>query len=238
MMRPDAGQVVRPHVEKPCMKMNLIGWLAAAGISLSLLTAAEGDAWTSMFNGKDLSGWKSNDEVAGSFTVEDGTIKVSNGRAHLFYVGSDGAAQFKNFEFKAKVKIAGTEQGSNSGIYIHTEFEPTGWPSKGFECQVNSTKHKDPKKTGGLYAVKDVLNTSPVPDDQWFDYSIKVEGKHITIAINGVVTSDWTEPEGWDPATALKNMPGRKLGEGTMALQGHDPKSLVFYKDLFIKALP
>jgi hypothetical protein len=33
-------------------------------------------------------------------------------------------------------------------------------------------------------------------------------------------------------------MPGRKLGEGTMALQGHDPKSLVFYKDLFIKALP
>ena len=229
---------MRPHVEKPCMKMNLIGWLAAAGISLSLLTAAEGDGWTSMFNGKDLSGWKSNDEVAGSFTVEDGTIKVSNGRAHLFYVGSDGAAQFKNFEFKAKVKIAGTEQGSNSGIYIHTEFEPTGWPSKGFECQVNSTKHKDPKKTGGLYAVKDVLNTSPVPDDQWFDYSIKVEGKHITIAINGVVTSDWTEPEGWDPATALKNMPGRKLGEGTMALQGHDPKSLVFYKDLFIKALP
>lgn len=219
------------------MKKALSSLMMAAALAGMAAMAADGDGWTAMFNGKDLSGWKSNEETPGSFTVEDGAIKVGNGRAHLFYTGADGAAKFKSFEFKAKVKIASTEPGSNSGIYIHTEFEPAGWPSKGYECQVNSTKHKDPKKTGGLYAVKDVLNTSPVPDDEWFDYHIKVEGKHITISINGVVTTDWTEPEGWDPATALKNMPGRKLSEGTIALQGHDPKSQVFYKDLFIKPL-
>jgi predicted Zn-dependent protease with MMP-like domain len=33
-------------------------------------------------------------------------------------------------------------------------------------------------------------------------------------------------------------MPGRKLAEGTIAIQGHDPKSVTLYKDLFIKALP
>jgi hypothetical protein len=48
---------------------------------------------------------------------------------------------------------------------------------------------------------------------------------------------DFTEPAGWDPATALKNMPGRKLSSGTIAIQGHDPKSICYYKDLFIKAL-
>ncbi len=217
------------------MKNTLIALFATVGLTVSL--HAE-DGWISLFNGKDLSGWKSNNETPDSFLVEDGAIKVNSGRAHLFYVGPDGNASFKNFEFKAKVKILSTEPGSNSGIYIHTKFEDSGWPSAGYECQVNSTKHKDPKKTGGLYAVKDVLDVSPVSDDEWFDYEIKVQDRSITIKINGVVTSEWTEPEGWDPATALKNMPGRKLSEGTIAIQGHDPQSKVLYKDLFVKVLP
>jgi hypothetical protein len=66
---------------------------------------------------------------------------------------------------------------------------------------------------------------------------IRVEGKQITLKVNGETTVDFTEPAGWDPATALKNMPGRKLSSGTIAIQGHDPKSICYYKDLFIKAL-
>ena len=191
--------------------------------------------WTSMFNGKDLVGWKSNEETPGVFTVTpEGTLKISGGRAHIFYVGPQGNVEFKNFEFKAKVM---TTPGANSGIYFHTQFEPKGWPSKGFECQVN-TSHTDPKRTGGLYAVKDVMNDAPSKDGEWFDYAIKVEGQHITLSINGKVTADWTEPADWDPAKSLKDMPGRKLGTGTIALQGHDPKSTVFYKEMSIRALP
>ncbi|MBX7207406.1 MAG: DUF1080 domain-containing protein [Verrucomicrobiaceae bacterium] len=225
--------------------------MALAGLAVSPLTAAGEDGWITMFNGKDLAGWKSNDEVPGVFTVENGELKVSGGRAHLFYVGPDGAAKFKNFEFKAKVK---TTPGSNSGVYFHTEFQEKGWPDKGFECQVNST-HTDPKKTGSLYGVVNILALLPgqkepeggthikVPeapskDGEWFDYHVTVQGRRITLQVNGRTTVEWTEPEGWDPAKALKNMPGRKLGEGTMAIQGHDPKSTTYYKDLFIKPLP
>jgi len=212
---------------------------------LAVGSASAEDGWISLFNGKDLSGWKDNiateekpEEKANTFVVEDGVIKVQGGRAHLFYVGEEGNATFKNFVFKAKVKLGATEAGSNSGIYIHTAYEEKGWPSKGYECQVNSTKHKDVKKTGGLYGVKDVLNTSPVGDDEWFDYEISVNGKHIVIKINGEITTDFTEPADWDPSKSLKNMDGRKLTEGTIALQGHDPISRVYYKDLFIKPLP
>ena len=187
-----------------------------------------------MFNGKDLSGWKSNEEAPGVFTVADGALKVSGGRAHLFYTGANGQAEFKNFEFKAKVM---TTPGSNSGIYIHTQFEAKGWPSKGYECQVN-TSHTDAKKTGGLYAVQDVMNNAPSQDGVWCDYYIKVEGRHIVIQIDGKTTVDWTEPADWDPAKSLKDMPGRKLSSGTIALQGHDPKSTTFYKDIFVRALP
>ncbi len=186
-----------------------------------------------MFNGKDLSGWKTNDEVPGAFSVVNGELKVSGGRSHIFY-GANGDASFKNFEFKAKVK---TTKGSNSGIYIHTAFEAKGWPSKGYECQVNST-HTDIKKTGGLYGVKDVLNNAPSTDDVWFDYYIKVDGKHIVIKIDGKTTVDYMEPADWDPSKSLKNMNGRKLSAGTMAIQGHDPKSTTYYKDISIRALP
>jgi hypothetical protein len=205
---------------------------------LCTATATADDGWTSMFNGKDLSGWKSNaateNQPAGVFSAKNGELIVSGGRAHLFYVGADGDANFKNFEFKAKVK---TTQGSNGGIYFHTRFQEKGWPSAGYECQVNAT-HTDRKKTGGLYAVADVMDNATNKDGEWFDYAIKVEGKHIVISINGKVTTDWTQPEDWDPAKKLANMPGRKLGEGTIAIQGHDPKSVVHYKDLFIRLSP
>lgn len=230
------------------MKSSTLSLLAIVSLALAPSLRAE-DGWISLFNGKDLTGWKSNaateekpEEKAGVFTVTpEGALKVDGGRAHLFYVGPDGNAKFKNFEFKAMVMTTAAKTdkdvGSNSGIYIHTAFEDKGWPSKGYECQVNST-HKDIKKTGGLYAVQDVLNNAPSKDGVWFEYNIKVEGKHITIKIDGKTTVDWTEPADWDPATALKNMPGRKLSEGTFALQGHDPRSTTFYKDIAVKPLP
>jgi opacity protein-like surface antigen len=236
--------------ERSPMKLNHLTFALAALLLTATAPAADNDGWISMFNGTDLSGWKSNEEVPGSFTVSDGTLKVSGGRAHIFFTGADGAAKFKNFEFKAKVK---TTAGSNGGIYFHTKFQEKGWPDLGYECQVNST-HTDPKKTGSLYGVVNILALQPgqaepqggthikVPaapskDDEWFDYVIRVEGKHITLKVNGQTTVDFTEPEGWDPAKELKNMPGRKLSEGTIAIQGHDPKSTCFYKDLFIKPL-
>lgn len=217
--------------------MKLIALTLFTALSLgSGLRAADG-GWIRIFNGKDLSGWKSNEAgegKAGVFEVEDGKLKVSGGRSHLFYVGTDGQARFKNFEFKAKLM---TTTGANSGIYFHTEFQDTDWPKKGFECQVNAT-HTDRKKTGGLYAVKDVLDIPPNKDDVWCDYYLKVEGKHVVIMIDGKVTTDWTEPDDWDPKKSLKNMDGRKLGEGTFAIQGHDPKSTTYYKDIFLNPLP
>lgn len=237
------------------MKLTLLTLLAA--FSLGSMASAE-DGWISLFNGKDLTGWKSNaatddknESGESVFTVENGELKVSGGRAHLFYVGADGNASFKNFEIKAKVK---TTAGSNSGFYFHTKYQEKGWPDAGYECQVNST-HKDPKKTGSLYGVINILvlapgdkepeggkhlkrDIAPSKDDEWFDYNIKVEGKHITLKVNGETTVDFTEPDGWDPAKELKNMPGRKLSEGTFAIQAHDPKSTTYYKDIFVKPLP
>jgi hypothetical protein len=199
-------------------------------------TTPAGDAdsmagkWQSLFDGKSLEGWQAS-ENKDTFTVRNGMIVAHGPRSHLFYTGPVNDANFKNFEFRADVL---TKPGSNSGIYFHTEYQETGWPDKGFECQVNST-HSDRKKTGGLYNVQDVLDDAPSVDDQWFHYYIRVEDNHVIIQIDGKTTAAWTQPEDWTPP---RGMPGRKIGEGTIALQGHDPDSIVYYKNIMIRVPP
>ncbi|RKY04368.1 MAG: hypothetical protein DRP66_11800, partial [Planctomycetota bacterium] len=182
------------------------------------------DGWVSIFNGKDLTGWRAS-ENQGAFTVKDGILIVHGKRSHLFYVGPVGGADFKNFEWKADVK---TFPMANSGMYIHTEYQETGWPKKGYEVQVNST-HKDRRKTGGLYGIVDVLDNAPSKDGEWFTQHIIVRDKRIIIKVDGKTTVDYTEPAG---VTG-----GRKLSSGTVAIQGHDPGSIVHYKNIMIKPL-
>ena len=184
--------------------------------------------WISLFDGKTFNGWKLG-ENPGTFTIEDGSIKVAGPRSHLYYDGPVLNHDFKNFEFKAQVM---TKPGSNSGIYFHTAFQEKGFPDKGFEVQVNNS-HTDWKRTGGLYDIKDTREVF-VKDDTWYTEYIRVEGKHIIVKINDQVVTDWTQPEDFVPA---KNHLNRIIASGTFALQGHDPKSIVYYKDILIKPL-
>ena len=176
--------------------------------------------WTKLFNGKSLDGWKASENPS-TFSVQDGMIVVFGDRAHLFYTGPFMDHNFKNFEFKLKVM---TTPGSNSGLFIHTDYQETGWPSKGYEIQVNQT-HTDWRKTGSIYAVQDVKEVF-VKDNEWYTQHIIVLGKRIIVKINDKVINDYTEGE------------NGKLSSGTIALQGHDPKSKVFYKNIMLKVLP
>ncbi len=184
--------------------------------------------WISLFDGKTFNGWKVG-ENAGTFTIKDGMIIANGNVAHLFYVGDVKNHDFKDFEFKADVM---TEPGSNSGIYFHTEYQEKSWPAKGYEVQVNNS-HTDWRRTGSLYAIEDVRDTL-VKDNVWFTESITVKGKRVIIKVNDKVTVDYTEPEN---VQRPKGSEGRIISNGTFALQGHDPKSKVYYKNIFVKPL-
>jgi hypothetical protein len=218
-------------------RITLIGVVALLSVFSPAIAAGADDNWISLFDGKSLEGWKPS-EKPGSFRVEDGTIVCDGPRSHLFYVGKDGAARFKNFDFNAEVM---TTPGSNSGIYFHTEYQDKDWPAKGYECQVLNSNRAEPgnayvehKMTGSLYAVRNSWK-SPTRDNEWFRYRIRVEGKTIRIWINDAMTVDYTEPEAPFRPGAMK---GRVLSSGTFALQCHDPKSIVRYRNLRVQALP
>ena len=183
----------------------------------------------SLFDGKTLNDWKVGDNAA-SFTVDSGMIIAHGNVAHLFYDGKVGDHNFTNFHFKAEVK---TTPGSNSGIYFHTAYQQGGWPSKGYEVQVNNS-HTDWRRTGSLYAIQDVKEVY-VKDNEWYTEEIIVQGKKVTTKINGKTVVEYTEP---DNVKRSGGMEGRVLSSGTFALQGHDPNSKVYYRNIQVKILP
>ena len=190
---------------------------------------AQSKEWISLFDGKSLKDWKVG-QNASTFTVDSGMIIAHGPTAHLFYVGNVHNHDFKNFDFKADVM---TTPGSNSGIYFHTAYQEEGWPSKGYEAQVNNS-HTDWRRTGSLYAVEDVKDVL-VKDNVWFTEEIIVQGKRVIIKINDKTVVDYTEPAN---AQRPDDMKGRLLSSGTFALQGHDPNSKVYFKNLRVKVLP
>ncbi len=188
------------------------------------------EGWVKIFDGKTMTGWKAAENPA-TFSIQDGAIVVFGPRAHLFYDGPVGNHDFKNFEFKATVK---TGPGANSGMFIHTAYQDTGWPAKGYEIQVNQT-HGDWRKTGSVYALQDVKEVF-VKDDEWYTEHIIVQGKKVTIKVNDKIINEYTEPD--DLADRTGGNAQKRLSRGTVALQGHDPKSRVEFKDVMIKVLP
>ena len=208
-------------------------WVTLAFLGAATIASAQ-DGWVQLFNGKDLTGWKVGGNVP-SFTVQDGAIVSHGPTAHCFYDGDFMSHNFKNFELMVDIL---TEPGANGGVYFNTEFQEQGFPSKGFEVQVNET-HSDPVKSGSLYHVSDVGEQDIkdiVKDNEWFTEDILVQGNTVTIRLNGKQVVKWTMPDSWagDPTKANRRM---SVG-GTFALQGHDPKSIVHYKNIRVKPLP
>src|SRR4051812_47972714 len=190
------------------------------------LQAQKGE-WVSLFNGKSFDGWKVGNN-ASTFSVDSGMIKVNGNTAHLFYEGLVNNHTFKNFEFKAEVM---TKPHSNSGIYFHTQFQDSSWPEIGYEVQVNNS-HTDWRRTGSLYGIDDVKEVV-VPDNVWYTEYIKVVGNHVIIKINDKTVVDYTQPDNVPPP----DKKGPVNSSGTFALQGHDPGSTVYFKNIMVKVL-
>lgn len=215
----------------PCIALCACATPASAPADAhNALTPAEASAgWQLLFDGNTLDGWRVG-ENPDSFSVHDDSIVVKGPRAHLFYVGPVEDHDFRDFELKVDVK---TFPGANSGVYFHTAWQESGWPSKGYEVQVNNSQ-SDPSRTAGLYAVDDNLDV-PAADGQWFTLAIRVEGKRVTTSVDGRQIVDYTEE---DPPQRRPDMQGRLLSSGTFALQAHDPGSEVHYRNIKIRPLP
>lgn len=208
------------------MKSLLLSTLIGLATAASAFAADSEAGFTQIFNGKSFDGWKIAEPEKKSWRIEDGVIVANGDSSHLFYVGDE--KPFKDFELKVDVM---TEPGSNGGIYFHTKWQEKSWPLAGFECQVN-VSHTDYKKTGSLYDIAN-LGVTPAQDNKWWTQHITVKGNKVQVRIDGKLVLEYNEPPGTQPGKPFL----RKISEGTFALQAHDPKSVIRYKNIRVKRL-
>ena len=211
-------------------------WLAAlvavvlACITFPLAQAArekqKGDGWVQLFNGKDLTGWKTNPADKAKWEVKDGAIVGTGPSGHLFSERGD----YENFHLRFEVKI---NDKVNSGQYFRATFAK-GFPP-GYEAQINST-HGDKVRTGSLYPdgrdkytdeekKKTLVFDQLVKPDTWFTQEVIAIGNHIVIKVDGKTTVDFVDEK-------------NRHSKGHFAIQQHDPGSVVTVRKVEVKELP
>ncbi len=178
----------------------------------------------SLFNGRDLKGWRLFPGRKSVFSVtEKGEINVKNGPGQL-----ESTAQFADFTLQLEIFSGGKHL--NSGIFfrcIPGEF----W--QGYESQIqNGYRDGDRTKpidcgTGGFYRRQDARKV--VADDfKWFHKTLIVTDRHMAAWINGFQVSDWTDPREPDPNPRR----GLRREKGTLSIQGHDPTTDLSFRNL------
>ena len=182
-----------------------------------------GSEWTSLFNGRDLTGWtKVGNE---KWVVEDGAIYGAGVTEEYGYLATEKT--YRDFYLSLRFKC---EAGGNSGVYLHTSFKPgTAHVVAGRQIEIdrNIGHH-----TGGLYGDDKGWIAWPAPEletvikpHDWNDLLIKVEGRRYVTYLNGVQMIDFTYPS-----------PG--ASEGVIALQLHSGgEGRMRFKDLWIRDL-
>jgi hypothetical protein len=198
--------------------------------ALAAVPLSAQDNWVELFNGSNLEGWRPQGKLD-SWKVAGGQLCADGPMCHLFYSGPLRNADFRNFELEVE---AMARPNSNSGVYFHTAYQDAGWPSRGFEVQINNSQAREIKKTGSLYNVRNTYKQL-VPDDAWFKLQIIVRGKNIRILLDGTLLVDYFEPT---PPVIVAGMGKEcRLGHGTFALQCHDPQSKVFFRSIRVRPL-
>lgn len=182
--------------------------------------------WQVLFDGSSLEGWKHAEENQQSIRIEDRMLVLNGDRCHLYWVGEDGQASFKNFELEI---VFQTEAKANSGLFFHTRWQARDWPGYGLECQINAT-HEDERKTGSIFGVRNVAEPGH-KDGEWVTMKLRVEGDVAKVWLNGEPHNEWTQ-------TAEHTWKKKRIASGTFALQAHDPGSTVKIKSVRVMTLP
>ena len=183
-----------------------------------------------IFNGKDLTGWKTYPDMASKFTVTDeGYLNVKDGRGQLESEQSYG-------DFVLQLECISHAPGLNSGIFFRCI---PGEQMNGYESQIqNEFLDGDPTKpkdcgTGGIFRRQNARRVV-ANDQEWFSKTIVACGPHVAVWVNGYQVTDWTDTR--EPDSNPRK--GLRVEPGTIMIQGHDPTTDLSFRKLFAAELP
>jgi len=205
--------------------------------------------FTPIFDGQSLAGWKGEEgfwKVVDGAIVGETTAEKPLGK-NTFLVWENGTLD--DFELRLKFRLTGSAS-ANSGIQFRGVQRPDGqvvgyqadmdrggeWIGALYDEAARGILAKRGQKTviaeDGSRQTEQVADAAAllksIRQDDWNDYSVRAQGNHITLKINGVVVSEVidNDPKGLDRS-------------GILALQLHaGPPMKVEFKEITLQRLP
>jgi len=202
-------------------------------LAASACVFAAEPGFTSLFNGRDLTGWTLVNKKGDGYSVRDGSIVCApNGGGNLLT-----EKEFSNFVLRLEFRLP---PGGNNGVGIRAPL--TGDVAySGMEIQVldhDNEKYKGKlqpwQRNGSLYNVFPATVDALKPTGEWNQEEITASGSKIKVVLNGTTILDADISTVKDEAL-LKKHPGLLRTSGHVGFLGHnDP---VEFRNIRIRPL-
>lgn len=196
-------------------------------LACGLGSAAE---WKPLFNGKDLTGWTM--VGPGRFVVEDGMLKTEGGMGLLVY----DRAKVGNATLRVVFKTA--SRNANSGVYIRMpELPKDPWYGvhNGYEVQIDAGGDEW-HCTGSIYSLSKVSKRAQKPAGEWNTLDIELKGQLTTVYLNGEKVNEFHGSQQVPPRRIwFEPVRGPRPDVGHIGLQNHDPKSVVYFREVLVR---
>jgi hypothetical protein len=182
---------------------------------------SNGQKKQSLFNGKDLTGWK----IYGTekWFVEKGELICESGPDKQYgYFGTE--KEFKDFELTLEFK---QESNGNSGVFFHSQIEGTivnGWQAEVAPMNMHSGGIYESYGRGWLIQPT-AEKEKALKEGEWNTMKVRVRGNEVTTWLNGEQMITLTD---------------EKIGSrsGKIALQIHDGGGVkVRWRNIFLEEL-
>lgn len=180
-----------------------------------------------LFDGKTFEGWEGNREV---FRISDGAI-VGGSREHKVARNEFLCTKqaYGDFELRLKFKVLG--KGANAGVQIRSRRIPNHHEVKGYQADLGDgywgSLYDESRRNKTLAAADAEAVARVLKRDDWNEYRIRCQGKHIQLWINDLETIDYIEP---DDSIEQRGLIG-------LQIHGGNP-SEAWYKDITLEDLP
>jgi hypothetical protein len=210
--------------------------LAAFSTLLAIASARPQDtAWKSLYNGKDLTGWKH--VGPGEMTVEDGLIRTHGGMGLLYWTGG----KLGNCRLRVVYKMR--DHNDNSGVFIRIPLEPREeWMPVhyGYEVQIDNDSPGEDEYhiTGTLYSLTKPRARPGKYGPEWNTMIVTLDGPHTLVVLNDVTVTDYTEGQPVpERKFSFEPQRGARPNEGYIGLQNHSDNDVVLFKEVSVREL-
>lgn len=180
-----------PEITRSLTRRGFLATASAAVAARAAYAAEEG--FTSLFNGKDLTGWEGDPFL---WKVEEGMlIGRSPGIAYNDFLTS--TKEYGDFVLRFQIHLL--DNVGNSGVQIRSQRAPGSMEMIGYQADVGPTwwgsLYDESRRRVTLAAPSESTVQRALKHDDWNDYEVEAIGKRVVLKLNGTVTVDYTEED-------------------------------------------